>query len=78
MLFQVPKPGTPTGVPATRRSIDPDCFTGVVDLGAIDIERGRDHGMPTYNELRQAYGLRAEDVVHRDHRRVDRRFPTTR
>src|SRR5207237_10080427 len=30
---------------------------GTVDLGAIDIQRGRDHGMPTYNALRQAYGL---------------------
>src|SRR5439155_27384433 len=34
-----------------------DSFTGVVDLGAIDIARGRDHGMTTYNQLRQAYGL---------------------
>jgi hypothetical protein len=31
----------------------------VVDLGAIDIERGRDHGMPSYNQMRQAYGLPA-------------------
>jgi len=37
----------------------PQCFSGVVDLGAIDIERGRDHGMPTYNQLRVAYGLPA-------------------
>jgi Animal haem peroxidase/Cellulose binding domain len=29
----------------------------VVDLGATDVERSRDHGMPTYNELRRAYGL---------------------
>jgi hypothetical protein len=29
----------------------------VQDLGAIDIERGRDHGMPFYNDLRRAYGL---------------------
>jgi hypothetical protein len=56
VLFQVPKPGmTPPacGTPV----IDPRCFTGVEDLGAIDIQRGRDHGMPTYNELRRAYGL---------------------
>jgi hypothetical protein len=32
----------------------------VVDLGAIDIERGRDHGMPSYNQLRQALGLPAK------------------
>jgi hypothetical protein len=30
---------------------------GVVDLGAIDLQRGRDHGMPSYNQLRNAYGL---------------------
>ena len=45
----------------TRRCLDgpplPECFAGVVDLGAIDIERGRDHGMPLYNDLRRAFGL---------------------
>jgi len=52
VLFQIPVPGNPTcGAEA------PECFSGVVDLGAIDIERGRDHGMPSYNALRQAYGL---------------------
>ena len=30
------------------------------DLGAIDIARGRDHGMPSYNALREAYGLAAK------------------
>ncbi|MCU7731228.1 peroxidase, partial [Actinoplanes sp. KI2] len=35
------------------------CFNTVTDLGATDIERGRDHGMPSYNQLRQAYGLPA-------------------
>ncbi len=29
----------------------------MVDLGAIGVERGRDHGMPSNNALRQAYGL---------------------
>ena len=72
VLFQIPVAGQP-GVP--RRPELPECFTGVVDLGAIDIERGRDHGMPSYNQLRQAYGLPAEDLVHVDHRRVDRPVP---
>jgi Animal haem peroxidase len=37
----------------------PQCFTGVEDLGAVDLQRGRDHGMPSYNQLRAAYGLKA-------------------
>jgi hypothetical protein len=32
----------------------------VNDLGAVDIQRGRDHGIGTYNQLRQAYGLPAK------------------
>jgi hypothetical protein len=37
--------------------VDPRCFTGVQDLGAVDVQRARDHGIPMYNALRQAYGL---------------------
>jgi hypothetical protein len=59
VLFQVPgtaaDPSTcfefsPTPLP-------PDCFVGVEDLGAIDVARGRDHQLPSYNAMRQAYGL---------------------
>ena len=57
VLFQVPKPGIPDPSVCGSPVINPDCFAGVVDLGAIDIERGRDHGMPSYNGLRRAYGL---------------------
>ncbi|MGH9210964.1 MAG: peroxidase family protein [Acidimicrobiales bacterium] len=56
VLFQVPVPGNPGCLDGPTL---PECFNGVVDLGAIDIERSRDHGMPSYNRLRQEYGLSA-------------------
>jgi len=54
VLFQVPVSGNPECLDGPTL---PECFRGVLDLGAIDIERGRDHGMPTYNQLRVAFGL---------------------
>jgi len=56
VLFQVPVPGNP--LCDLEPNLEP-CFNGVVDLGAIDVVRGRDHGIPKYNALRQAYGLPA-------------------
>ena len=57
VLFKVPKPGTPDPSVCQAPVIDPACFAGVEDLGALDVQRSRDHGMPSYNELRRAYGL---------------------
>jgi hypothetical protein len=57
VLFQIPKPGNSDPASCGAPTIKPGCFSVVQDLGAIDIERGRDHGMPSYNKLRVAYGL---------------------
>jgi hypothetical protein len=54
VLFQVP---VPDNVACLDGEELPQCFQGVVDLGATHIDRGRDHGIPPYNELREAYGL---------------------
>ena len=50
-------------------------FTSVLDLGAIDVERGRDHGMPTYNELRRAVGLRPKAKFREITGERSERFP---
>jgi hypothetical protein len=57
VLFQVPGPEVTDPAGCLDGADLPNCFHGVVDLGAIDVQRGRDHGMPSYNALRRAYGL---------------------
>lgn len=44
-------------VRSVRFSFCPECLPNLFDIAAIDVERGRDHGMPSYNDLRRAYGL---------------------
>ena len=56
VLFGVPGPGAEPAA-CFAQPTTPGCFSGVVDLGSIDIQRARDTGMPTYNQLREALGL---------------------
>jgi hypothetical protein len=74
VLFQVPKPGADPSVCLDGPDL-PDCFSGVLDLGAIDIARGRDHGLPRYNDLRRAYGLPAKASFTAITREATESFP---
>ena len=53
VMFQIPKPGANDPTQCGKPILLPDCFSVVQDLGAIDVARGRDHGIPTYNALRE-------------------------
>ncbi len=57
VLFQIPGPDVENPLDCLDGEAIAECFTAVNDLGALDITRAYDHGMPSYNDLRQAYGL---------------------
>ena len=57
VLFQVPGPDVEDPSSCLDGTAIAGCFTGVNDLGALDVMRGADHGMPSYNDLREALGL---------------------
>jgi hypothetical protein len=53
----------------------PQCQTIIFDISSIDVERGRDHGMPNYQQLRQAYGLSAKSSFRAVTGEVSETFP---
>ena len=77
MLFETP--GSPERTPAQcfEQPQLSGCFSGIVDLGAIDVQRGRDHGIPSYAQLREALGLGVpgsfDQLTGEQHRRIRRR-----
>jgi hypothetical protein len=62
VLFQMPGPEVANPQDCLDGTALAGCFSEVMDLGAIDIARGRDHGMPSYNQMRVAFGLEPHDV----------------
>ena len=61
ILFQIPRPGIEDPTVCGEPKVNPKCYSAVHDLGAIDVQRDRDHGIPPYNQLRVAYGLEPRD-----------------
>ena len=57
VLFQLPNPDVADPDSCLDGENLNQCFLLAMDLGSIDIFRARDHGIPKYNDLREAYGL---------------------
>ncbi len=57
VLFQLPNPEI-ANPDACLDGIElPSCYLLAGDVGVLDVFRARDHGIPDYNTLREAYGL---------------------
>ena len=75
ILFELPAAGTE---PAScfQEAAAPGCFSAVEDLGAVDIQRERDNGIPAYNELREAVGLAPQHTFTEVTGESSEQFPT--
>jgi len=75
ILFELPGPGTE---PAScfQEVAAPGCFSAVEDLGAVDVQRSRDNGMPGYNEIREAVGLAPQQTFTEVTGESTEQFPT--
>ncbi len=75
VLFGIPQPGTEPAL-CFAEPQHPGCFSVVEDLGAIDIQRGRDNGIPTYNAMREALGLAPQTKFTEVTGETSEEFPT--
>ncbi len=57
ILFQIPDPLVEDPLGCFEEGNIDACFLKVIDLGLLDVFRAHDHGIPGYNDLREAYGL---------------------
>lgn len=57
LAFQIGQESDVLLVDEIRNSLFGPPGAGGLDLGALDIQRGRDHGLPDFNTLRRLYGV---------------------
>ncbi|MGQ7843122.1 peroxidase family protein [Granulosicoccus sp. 3-233] len=58
VLFQIPAERSTTMQGCLDGPTLNECFILVNDIGVLDIIRGREHGMASYNDMRRVYGLK--------------------
>ena len=75
VMFGIPGPGTDPAA-CFGEPVPAGCFSVVEDLAAVDIQRSRDNGMPTYDELREALGLPPQSTFAQVTGEASEDFPT--